>query len=427
LKIFVFLIDIYPLFLYNITMKRTLTTIILFLVGMTVFSQNMSTYTTEYMRADGTFVERLAVLESVRDSGTTGIGEFYHDALRFLLLRAPDIRSRTEQDAAERSAAILCQGLGAEGYSDAAGDIWQVAAVFDVVRDATDGNAMQSSLIALGQIGATEFVPQIVQRLNNFNAQTVSNPETRRRIQMAVVGCISALEALQDIRGYRPVFFASVGTYDPSIREIAANALPNIAEDPADVIIAIIQDPSSPPNVKLTAWNEMLKTRAPDSSKTRVAAAALATSFNYTTNNRNFQMLLSEMRKGAIDIIRQFGVSDNSVYNNLEKTYASNFINNAPDYDEIMLTLNALAAIKTDEAVGLLYKFLQELHGRRRSGPWANKERRLFEWVVSCLGATGTQSVDVRILLTTIQRTETYTSQEQNMAASALRDLGMMR
>jgi len=391
---------------------------------MALFSQDMSFYTSEYMRTDGSFVERLGVLESVRDSGATGIGEFYHNALRYLLLRSPDIRTRTEQEAAERSAVILCQGLGAERYSAAAGDIWQVAVLFDVSRDATDGNAMQSALIALGQIGASEFVPQVAQRLSNFNTQSITNPETRRRVQMAVVGCIRALEAFQNINGYRPVFFVSVGTYDPSVREIAANALPNIAEDPGDVIIAIIQDPSINPEIKLTAWTEMVKTRAPNSSKAKVAAAAFTTSYNYSTNNRSYQMHLSEMRKGAIDIIRQYGVADNSVYANLEKTYANNFASNSPDYDEIMLTLNALAAISSDEAVDLLHQFLRELHSRRRSGPWRDRERRLFEWVVSCIGVTGTQSSEIRVLLGTIQRTDTYTTQEQNMAANALRALG---
>jgi hypothetical protein len=406
-------------------MKRILITIILFLTGTAVFSQNISFYTDEYMRSDGTFVERLVALEAIRDSGATGIGEFYHNALKFLLLRAPDIRSIREQEAAERAAVILCQELGKEEYTAAGPDIWQTTAVFDVARDAIDGAAMQSALIALGQIGANDYIPQIVQRLSNFNTQTITNPETRRRVQMAVTGCISALEALKDISGYRPVFFASVGTYDPAVRQIAANALPNIAEDPGDVIIAIIQESSNNPEVKFTAWNEMLKTSAPNSSKAKVAAAALATSYNYTTNNRVFQSILSEMRKSAINIIRQHGVADNSVYDNLERAYSSNFLSNAPDYDEIMLTLNALAAIKTDEAVGLLYKFLVDLHGRRRSGPWGNKERRLFEWVISCIGVTETQSTDVRILLTTIQRTDTYTSQEQSMAANALRALGV--
>jgi hypothetical protein len=119
-----------------------------------------------------------------------------------------------------------------------------------------------------------------------------------------------------------------------------------------------------------------------------------------------------------------YGVADESVYENLEKSYSNNFISNTPDNDEIMGVLNALGAIRSEEAVALLYKFLQELHGRRRSGPWGNKERRAFEWVVACIGVTGTRSQDIRLLLTTISRTTSYTSQEQIWARNALTALG---
>jgi len=405
-------------------MKRILLTVILIFTAMAVFSQDMTSYTYEYMRTDGTFSERLMLLEAVRDAELTGIGEFYHDALKYFIVRAPDIRTTTERNAAEKSAVILCEGLGAEKYTDAAGEVWQVVQLFDVAGDTTDGNTMQTALITLGQINAQDFVPHIVQRLNNFNTQHITNPETRRRVQMAVVGCINALEALHDIRGYRPVFFVSVGSYDPGIREIAANALPNIVDDPGDVLIEVIRDTSSNPRIKLTAWNEMLKSRAPEASKARVASAALAIGWSYSTNIQEYVRILRDMRKSAIDTIRRYGVSDDSVYTNLEFSYSRNFINNTPDFDEIMLTLNALTAVKTDEAVALLYKFLQELNARRRNGPWSNKERQIFEWVVSCIGATGTQSIDIRILLTTITRTASYTSREQNMAREALNALG---
>jgi len=406
-------------------MKRIIIMIILCLFGMTVFAQNMSYYTSEYMRPDGSFADRLIVLETVRDAGLTGIGEFYHEALRFLLLRAPDIRDRTERDAAEKSAIILCQGLGAERHTAAAGDLWHTAELFDVVRDANDGNAMQAALIALGQVTGRDFIPQIVQRLNNYNSQTYRNAETRRRVQMAVIGCISALEAFRDISGYRPVFFASNnGGYDPSVRQIASNALPNIADDPGEIISAIIQDSSVTPNIKLVAWNEMLRTRAPDASKANVAAVALTTGWTYATTNRSFQANLSEMRKGAINTMRQVGIANSSVYEFLERSYSRNFLSNTPDFDEIMLTLNTLAAVKSDQAVEMLVRFLRELHGRRRSGPWGEKERQVFQWVVACIGFTETRSEDARQLLTTIQRTNDYTPHEQRLAANALSSLG---
>ena len=157
-------------------MKRILLIVILFLTVMAVYSQDMTPYTNDYMRTDGTFAERLSVLESVRDAGITGIGEFYHNALKFLIVREPDIRTVTERNAAEKSAIILCQGLGAEKYTAAAGEIWQTVEIFDVAGATTDPLTMQTALIALGQVNAQDFVPHIVQRLNNFNTQSVTNP-----------------------------------------------------------------------------------------------------------------------------------------------------------------------------------------------------------------------------------------------------------
>jgi len=384
----------------------------------------MSYYTDEFSRPDASFVERQAVLEVVRDAKLTGIGEFYHNALKRILLKTPDIKTKEDRDATDASARIVCQGLGAEKYADAAPDLWTAVEYFDVANDYNQGFVMQDALTALGQVGGTQFVPQVVLRLNNFNTQVISDVESKRRVQRAVVGCISALEALHDIRGFKPVFFTSVGWYDPSIKAMASVALPNIVDDPGDVIIEIIQDTSNIPPIKYEAWREMLRTRAPDSSKAKVAAAAFTTGWFYSTSNVTYQTNLREMRKSAIDTIRQVGAYDSSVYANLEKSYSNNFINSVPDYDEIRKTLSTLSVLATDDSVQLLMKFLRELNARRRSGPWAQKERQMLQWVIPSLSATKTQSQDVKLLLTTIQRSADYTSVEQGWARDALKELG---
>jgi hypothetical protein len=404
-------------------MKKLIISLILCFYGMTIFAQDMSYYTTEFTMPEGTYASRLHLLESVRDSGMTGIGGFYHDALKYLLTRIPDIKTRTEQEATEQSAIILSQGLGAEKYTAAAGELWQIVEIYDVTRGANEGNTMQAALIALGQVNGREFLPYIIQRLNEYNSQTFRNAETRRRYQAAVIGCISALETFQDLSGFSPVFFVSVGSYDPAVRQIANNALPNIAEDPGDVISTIIQNTTNNPVVKLEAWNQMLRSRAPNSSKARVATVAIATSYSYPTTDLSMQKRLGDMRKSAIKTIMQFGVSDNIVYTYLDRSYSTNFNNNAPDYEEIILTLNALAAIKSDEAVDLFLKYLRELNERRYTGPWTDKERQVFQWVVSCIGVTKTTSPYIRILLGTIQRNSAYTPYEQGLARNALTQL----
>jgi hypothetical protein len=414
--------------IYGGTMKRIFISVILCFFGMTIIAQDMSYYTREYMRSDGDYRSRLIVLEAIRDAGTTGIGEFYHEALKFLLLRDPDISDIPEQTAAEQSAIILCRGLGAERVTAAAPELWHTVEAYSITREgrpAIDPTVMQVALIALGQVDGRDFLPQIVQRLNDFNTQSMTNVEARRRVQTAVIGCISALEALKDISGYRPVFFASIGSYDTTVKQIASAALPNIADDPGEIIASIIIDPSMTPDVKFTAWNEMLKTNAPASSKANVAAVALAIGHTYQSSNLAQISILREMRKSAINAIRQYGVADDSIYANLEKSYNTNFISTQPDMDEIAAVLNALAAIKTEEAVDLLHKFLLELHNRRRGGQWRrDRERQIFEWLNTCIGATGTQSEQVRLLLTTITRASEYTGAEQRMARNALIQLG---
>ena len=407
-----------------IPMKRILTISILFFVGMAIQAQDLSYYNSEYTRSEATFADRLSVLELLQEAGITVTGEFYHNALRFLLARAPDINSRNEQEAAERSVIILSQGLGAAKYTAAAADLWHAVEVFDVAKESNEGNALQAALVALADVDARQYIAYIIQRLDGYNAQTFRNPEARRRFQTAVIGCVRSLEIFKDASGYRPVFFVYVGSYDPMVRQIAANALPVIAEDPADVIIGIIRNPSVEPPIKLQAWKEMLNNRAPNPSKARVAATALEIGWTFSTANRTFQANLRELRRTAIDAIRQYGAANDAVYADLEKAYAINFAANSPDYDEMAAALNALAALKTDEAVALLHKFLQELNNRRRTGPWRAKERQLLEWVLSCVGITGTRDQEVRLLLRTIQSSSLFTTQERSWAQNALTALG---
>jgi len=408
-------------------MKRITITILVILIGMTVFAQsaNMSYYTDEFNRATGTFVSRQRILESVRDAGLTGIGDFYAAALKTLLIKIPDIKTREDWDANKVSSIMICQALAAEKYTDNAADIWELVKYFDIIRDdVNDGEAMQEALFTLGQTGDKTFVPHVVQLLNDLNTQQTSDVESRRRIQRAAAGCISALEALHEIDGYKPVFFAYIGWYDPAIRNMAYEALPNIVDDPSDVIIAIIRDTSNNPGIKLTAWQEMLRTNAPDPSMAKVAAVALEMGWGYPTTDNALQRNSKMMRMSAIDTIRLVGAADDSIYPNMDKSYSNNFASTAPDYDEIRKTIDALAALKTDNAVALLLRYLRDLNDRRRNGVWGNKERQMMQWIVPALGATGTKSDDVRLLLTTIMNSQDYTGTEQSWARAALRQIG---
>jgi HEAT repeat protein len=407
-------------------MKRKIITILVFLIGMAVFAQNadLSFYTEELNRTGSTFLDRLHAIENVRDLNLTGIGEFYHGALKALINKIPDIKNKEDWDANENAARIVLQALIVEKYAPAAPEIWTLVEYFDIAHEENDGGAMQDAILALGQTGDQDYVYHIVLVLDDCNTHQTPDFESRRRIQRAAAACIISLEAMHAIDGYRPVFFAYIGWYDPSIRNMAHDALPNIVDDPGDVIIDIIRDNINNSNVKLRAWQEMLRTNASDSSKAKVAAVALEMGWRYPTSNTALQRDSKLMRLSAIDTIRILGVADDSVYTNLDTSYHNNFATNNPDFDEMFRVVDALSAVKTDESVALLVKFINELNERRRGNVWSDKERRTMQYIVRALGATGTQSAEARFILTTISNSQEYTGAEQTWARDALRQLG---
>ncbi|MCL2007247.1 MAG: hypothetical protein FWG77_04090 [Treponema sp.] len=408
-------------------MKRKIIAIILVLCGMTVFAQgrDMSYFYEELTRSPATFLHRLETLEAVRDANITGIGDFYLDALRFMITQLPNIHSLEDRENVEAALTILARGLAAEVHTAAAPELWQIVQFADVVHSHNEGHLMQEALLALGQVGDPTYVQHIALRLDNFNTDIITDVETRRRVQRAVVGCINALETLGDAAGYRSVFFASMGWYDGSIRTMARNALPTLLDDPADIIIEIIRDGSIVPAIKYEAFRAMLETNAPGESKARVAATALNTGWTQLATDPNNQRIMREMRMAAIDTIRDFGATEDSVYVNLRRSYDNNYVSVAPDYDEIRRTIGALSALADDQAVNILLDALRELNTRRRLGPWrTNRERQIFGWVLVAVGATGTSNLEMRTLLTTISRSDEYTGIEQGWARDALNRLG---
>ena len=155
------------------------------------------------------------------------------------------------------------------------------------------------------------------------------------------------------------------------------------------------------------------------SNKAKEAAFALALGWDFSSAVCDDYSRLSEMRKAAIDAISLFGIANNSVYENLEKSFIYNLNNQNPDFEEIRKTLNALTELNTAETVNLLYKFLNELHIKRNNS-WGNNEDRIYHWVVTSIKITRTTSKKVMILLYNIMRAEFYSRQERLCAKDAL-------
>jgi|GEM_PF-338085 len=411
-------------------MKRTsLLIVFLLLAGMTVSAQNtdMSFYTREFNRSDTTIFELLDILQMVRDENTTGIGEFYHNAIRVYLRRLPNFGSNRERNAVEEAARLILRGLSTEKHTEAASYVWSFIQFFDIASVLNDGLIMYEALYTMGEIDGKMYASNIAAILDGYNERATTDQRVKSKVQRVVPGAVHALEVLAEPVGIRPVFFTSIGWYDPEVKAIASTALHNLmtANDEiiGDVISEVILNHFNLPNIKYTAWQEMLNSDTSNRAKSQVAMAAIEASYTFIASSAESQGLLRFMRLSAIDAIRQFGTENEAIYPYLERTYREAFETPNTDFEVIILVTRTLSALRTDEAVDLLTEFLRGLHSRRRSGPWGVPERDLMNIVIPAIASTGTQSRATIQLLTIISRNSLYTNAEQNWAGNALRIL----
>ncbi|MCL2266312.1 MAG: hypothetical protein FWC17_00935 [Treponema sp.] len=414
-------------------MKRTnLLIIVLLLAGAAVFAQSpdMSFYIDEYNRQDATLSDMLNVLQMVQSENLSGIGGFYQNAINVFIQRLPNFATNQERIMVEEASRLIIRGLAAEQQTDSAAQVWLLLQYFDIANQQNDGLLMYEALVAMGQINATFYTSHIAGFLESFNARPTTDALLKSKIQRVVPGVITALEILKEPAGVKPVFFASIGWYDNSVKAIASASLNRLMESLGevipDIIIGILRDPLNTASVKNSAWQEFIKIHVSDESKARVAAVALEQS--YVATSRESAVLLRTMRLSSIDTIRQFGVSDGDiVYPYIERTYRESYDTVTADFEMIIMIVRALTAARTDEAVDLLTQFLTGVHNKRRSGPWGATERDLMRVFIQAIASTGTQSTDaLRILRMIAGLQNTYTPAEQQWAKDALSALNAL-
>lgn len=408
-------------------MKRAFLPIIILLAAGVAFAQqpavDMTFYTQEFNRTGATVFELLDILQAVRDENQQGIGSFYNNAARVFLNRLPNFASNRERIAVEECSRIILRGIAAEKNTESAQFVWNLLQYYDIAHQQNDGYLMYEAFVTLGQIDAKDYANNLANYLYHFNDSATPEFQTKIKIHRVVPGIINALEALHEPVGVKPVFFASIGWYDTDVKEVASTALPNIMSDPGEIISEIIRDPFNGPIVKNTAWQEMLRTKANNASKAKVAAVALETSYTFIAPSRESQSVLRAMRMSAIDTIRLMGVEEEAVYAFLERTYREAFDTPYTDFEIITLVVRTLASVKTEESVDLLTEFLRGLHSRRRSGPWGISERDIMQIIIPALANTETKSRLTIQLLTVIQNSSMYTNAEQTWARTALSKL----
>ncbi|MCL2478509.1 MAG: hypothetical protein FWF22_03345 [Treponema sp.] len=395
-------------------MKRILLILVCCLTGTALFAQSdeLNAWSEAYDGAQ-TVAEQLIYIQNVADGQYAGSEVFFARALDRLLMQYPNISTRSEWDAADSCARILAAQLGNAQYKDAALNLWRTVDTFP------NPLVKAEALIALGKIGDTAFLPQIVKLLNDLNNQPQADLAMREHSERIAYGAIISLENYKAPEGFLPVFFASTGWYSDRIRNQASISLMNIMDDPTDQLLQVITSPGYTYDIKHLALRTSERSQSSGDNKARVAVAALAEGWKQQVSDLRQRQELTNMRKLAINMIRLYKTQDASVYPQLDRSYQNGAM------DEKLGVLYALDSLSSEDSARLLSGYLRTIHQRRTSNTLTSNDEQLIRVIIPAMGNLGaTGRTLTRPILLQVQQSPDWTNTVKNLASDALRKIG---
>ena len=255
-------------------------------------------------------------------------------------------------------------------------------AIWDVVGTAEVPLLKAEGLIALGNIRALEFAPEIALLLRNLNFNV---REDRDAAEIEAYAAIVAMEKMKADIGYEPLFFASIGWYQNRVTDYAEEALLSISDDPTPMMIEIMEHASDYSHKRL-ALEVALKSDASASGKGTAAVSALAEGLKYAENDFERRRELANLRIDAITALITLGES---------APESPLLLDNAIDegeMDEKLIAIQALGSDGSDGATEILARRLSEFNERQASGLAPDQEEIIIvRQLIYALGESGSQ------------------------------------
>ncbi|MDR2053820.1 MAG: hypothetical protein LBP80_10430 [Treponema sp.] len=362
--------------------------------------------TLDLYRSAGSWGEREGILQDVVQEAPAGVERFYAEVLRTTLTAYSSVRNTQDLNTADSIARIIVEKLGEAKYSDAAADVNRVVAV---VKDPVVRSA---AMIALGQMQAKEYLPRIIQILNDTNIWPAS--QSRQPYERLAYGAIVALDHFRDEAGYLPVFFAARAWYDDRVKNHARQTLPKISAEPWDLLISVIKGAGYSIENKLDALQALDESSAEKGKKSEAANAALAQTWLIAAKDSLDLENIKDLRKASIGMLSKYGAQDDTTYSLLERAC------NQGDIDEKRAAINALAALADSQAVAILSRSLQGMNVRLTDNVLTNSDRAMTQALITALGKTGNS--EARAALRSVLNYD-WTSAIKNLAQANLQKI----
>ena len=295
--------------------------------------------------------EKYAAATSAAAVDDPDLAPYLSDALDWTLGVRSTVKPGPERETYEQLTRVLLKRLGEARYANAA------ASAMRAVEDSPDPLTRAEALIALGSMRAVEYAERVALMLRDLNAAPTADKAAGEQV---AYGCVIALERMRSPVGFAPLFFASEGWYSKRVKEQAERSLTLVLADPSEAVAALLRTETPPRMLRALALE--LRSEAPASGKSAVAALALSRGIAYVPRNRIEQGQLSELRVSAMNALAAAGPGDGSAVRDIAEAYRIG------PTDERLVAMKALGADKSSASASALRDIIIDLNSAQRAG-----------------------------------------------------------
>jgi len=351
-------------------------------VGTSLHANEVASMWSRLYQNASTNQHRYQIMLNMVELDSRDLGPVYLEALEEQLRGYENIQETTERFAANQLIVLTLRQLGQQRVTESADAVWSMLEINPQV------NVMSESVRTLGRIEATQYAGRLAVMLRNMNLQ-VSPLTERREIEAVALSSVIALERLRDPVGFEPVFFAANGWYSTQsgVRTAAREALPEIIEDPTDILMDITRNNTSI-EVKQLALRVGLDSNAPDTSKAQFAARSLEHALSVNARTRIEEQALKSLRMNALGAIRDIDHKSDRAVPSMARMLSQYRSDRLYDEDEMLTLINAMGTFNNDDSVRALAGFMRyQTEGRERGV--IPDSPRIPRATITALGNTG--------------------------------------
>jgi hypothetical protein len=235
--------------------------------------------------------------------------------------------------------------------------------LMQIVNEHT-GIIKADAIMALGDMKAIEYAPNIAMMLRNLNFN--SNPD-KNSAEIEAYSAIYSLGRMKVVEGFEPVFYAHVGWYSRRTKNLAKDTLTEMLEDPSDQIYEILIDADY--KNKLVALDVELNSNAGIQGKEKVIIEALKQGVELYSTDPVEKGDLYQLRIKSLTAYFQAEIKNADSLTYLERAYRE-----AEKLEEKILVVQAVGINGSDEAISLMADWLNVFHEKMLSGLSPNND-----------------------------------------------------